>query len=249
MSRRTWIKIYCDKWLRGTLREENPTIRGIWIDVLALAGDSAYGDNGMIKLGEDIGLTDEQIHKILGITLLQWQSTKQRLIKTERIKVLNNNIIQVVNWKKYQSEYERQKSYRPKLHSELTEIHSISISLSNLLLSLILKRKENFSKPNIDKWAEHIEDLITINKRTPEQIEKVIRWCQADDFWQNNILSTNKLRKQIDQLELKMKKDLDKCPKCKNTGRYVSSSGYSVLCECPIGKKIKAEQPKFSGTM
>jgi len=204
MGRRAWIKIYCDKWLRGTLRDEEPIIRGIWIDVLALSGDSAYGDNGVIKLAEDIGLTDEQIHKILGITLSQWQSTKQRLIETDRIKVLSNNIIEVVNWKKYQSEYERQKSYRPKLHSEVTEIPSPSLSLSNLLLSLILKRKPNFKIPDINKWVKPIEDLITIDKRTPVEIENVIRWCQNDDFWKNNILSTAKLRKQIDQLELKM---------------------------------------------
>lgn len=39
------------------------------------------------------------------------------------------------------------------------------------------------------------------------------------------------------------------CPKCKNKGRYVSSNGYENFCECEIGKKLKGEQPKFSGTM
>ena len=34
----------------------------------------------------------------------------------------------------------------------------------------------------------------------------MIEWCQTDEFWQDNILSTAKLRKQYDQLVLKMNK-------------------------------------------
>jgi len=46
--------------------------------------------------------------------------------------------------------------------------------------------------------------MISIDKRTPENIESVIRWCQADSFWKTNILSPEKLRKQYDQLYMKM---------------------------------------------
>ena len=42
--------------------------------------------------------------------------------------------------------------------------------------------------------------MIRIDKRTPDKIREVIDWCQADDFWCKNILSTNKLRKQYDKL-------------------------------------------------
>ncbi len=112
MGRRTWIKIFPDKWLRGTLREENPSVRGIWADVLALAGDSAYGDTGLIQLADHMGFTDEQIMAILHIEKEEWLEAKKRLIRTDRIKILKNNVIKVVNWKNYQSEYERQKRYR-----------------------------------------------------------------------------------------------------------------------------------------
>lgn len=47
--------------------------------------------------------------------------------------------------------------------------------------------------------------MIRMDKRDPAEIEKVITWCQQDPFWQNNILSTNKLRIRFDQLVLKMK--------------------------------------------
>ncbi|MBT9169502.1 MAG: hypothetical protein DDT19_02862 [Syntrophomonadaceae bacterium] len=49
--------------------------------------------------------------------------------------------------------------------------------------------------------------MIRIDKRDPEKIRQIIEWCQADDFWQNNILSTGKLREQFDQLGLKMRGD------------------------------------------
>jgi len=81
---------------------------------------------------------------------------------------------------------------------------SKEVRLSTLLLDLILNRKPNFRKPDIQKWSLHINRLLNIDNRTSDEIEKVIKWCQEDDFWCVNILSTEKLRKQIDKLEIKM---------------------------------------------
>ncbi len=132
MGRRTWIKIFADNWLTGTLREETSSIRGTWIDVLALAGDSTYGDEGLIQVADGVGLTDEQITAILCITINQWSEAKQRLIDTDRIQISKHNVIKIIKWKRYQSEYERtkeaQKRYREKksipqnYHSKLSPI-------------------------------------------------------------------------------------------------------------------------------
>jgi hypothetical protein len=81
---------------------------------------------------------------------------------------------------------------------------SDEIGLSKLLLDLILFRNPEFKKPNLQKWAIHISRAIRIDNRTPEKLRAVIEWCQADDFWQNNILSTYKLREQFDQIFMKM---------------------------------------------
>ena len=54
-------------------------------------------------------------------------------------------------------------------------------------------------------WAKHIDLAIRIDNRTPEELRAVIEWCQGDSFWQNNILSTEKLRKQFDKLWMQMK--------------------------------------------
>jgi len=81
---------------------------------------------------------------------------------------------------------------------------SIEVRLADLLLEKILIRNPNHKKPNLQTWAKEIDLMLRIDNRTPEDIRRIIEWCQADTFWQNNILSTAKLRKQFDQLWLKM---------------------------------------------
>jgi hypothetical protein len=76
--------------------------------------------------------------------------------------------------------------------------------LSTLLYTLIKTRNEKFKEPNLQNWCKDMNAIIRLDKRTKEEIEKVIRWCQQDSFWQNNILSVSKLKKQFDQLFMKM---------------------------------------------
>ena len=78
--------------------------------------------------------------------------------------------------------------------------------LSKLLFSLMLERKPDYKQPNLQAWAMHIDRMIRLDGRKPETIEAVIRWSQADPFWQGNILCTEKLRLQFDRLELQMGK-------------------------------------------
>ena len=82
--------------------------------------------------------------------------------------------------------------------------NSTEFRLASLLLSEIQKRKADYKKPILQKWAVHVDRMIRFDGRKPESIERVIRWCQEDDFWKNNILSTVKLREHYDKLELKM---------------------------------------------
>jgi hypothetical protein len=116
MGSRKWFKVYADKWLEGTMRDETPDIRGIFVDLLALAASGKYGDIGVIALQNGVGLTDSQVENLLKLTKFQWRKAKNRLILTERIAVNSANVVTIINWKKFQSEYERQKPYR---HQEL----------------------------------------------------------------------------------------------------------------------------------
>ncbi|HEX2867828.1 MAG TPA: hypothetical protein VHO03_12340 [Ignavibacteriales bacterium] len=81
---------------------------------------------------------------------------------------------------------------------------SIEFRLSGYLFSLIKKRSGKYKPPDFNKWGIHIERMIKIDNRTPQEIAEVIKWSQEDPFWQNNILSTETLRKQFDKLYLKM---------------------------------------------
>jgi len=106
--RRNWIKLYVDQCLRGTMMDEmkDPGERFLWFAFLLLAGDSPY--EGKIALTEDMGYSDEQLGSMLKCDPQLVKKAKKVMVKYDKIKVLKNNIIQIVNWEKYQSEYLRQ---------------------------------------------------------------------------------------------------------------------------------------------
>lgn len=76
--------------------------------------------------------------------------------------------------------------------------------LAEFLFSKICERSPNHKKPNFEVWAKHVDYMLRIDKRPYEQISKLIEWVQMDSFWQDNVLSTSKLREKYDQLLLKM---------------------------------------------
>ena len=81
--------------------------------------------------------------------------------------------------------------------------NSYEIRMAELLFNLILERHPTHRKPDIQKWALHIDRMIRLDKRNVEDIEKIIKWCQGNEFWRKAILSTEKLRKQFDTLWIK----------------------------------------------
>ena len=59
--------------------------------------------------------------------------------------------------------------------------------------------------PNLDQWADDIRLMREQDKHTHQEIYDVFCWANDDDFWQTNILSIKKLRKQFAVLHAKMK--------------------------------------------
>lgn len=93
----------------------------------------------------------------------------------------------------------KEKKSEPKVSDE-------SINLTNLLKELILENDGNAKIPeNLNKWAVEIDHLIKLDKRTPDDIELVIRFSQDDKFWKSNILSAGSLRDKFPKLYLQMK--------------------------------------------
>ena len=87
---------------------------------------------------------------------------------------------------------------------KIYSLNSDEFRLSELLLSLILKRNPKYKKPDLQIWAKHINRMIRLDSRKTDDIEVVIKWSQVDLFWQNNIISTQKLREKFDQLKMKL---------------------------------------------
>lgn len=80
---------------------------------------------------------------------------------------------------------------------------SVEVELAQHLYERILGNNPSHKQPNIQTWAKHIDLLIRVDKKTPEEIKTVIDFAQSNAFWIPNILSTEKLREKYDQLNLK----------------------------------------------
>lgn len=77
-----------------------------------------------------------------------------------------------------------------------------SRTLSKFLLQEIQKWYPKFKPPpNLLGWAKSIDEMIRLDKRTPEEIKEIIRWCQRDVFWRKNILSGTTLRLKFNRLQ------------------------------------------------
>ena len=160
MTRRSWIKIHCDKWLRGSIRQEPAFIRAIFVDLIAMAGDSAYGNEGVIKLAENVGFTDEVLAGILKVTKKEWRAAKKRLSdgpepRIEIIELSSGYAIKIINWSKYQSEYNRQKSYRKSYRKSYNESYNNSYWESNKV------EGEGEGEGDIEK-KENIKNIYTL---------------------------------------------------------------------------------------
>lgn len=83
-------------------------------DLICLAGDSAYGDQGIIQLAEGVGFTYEQLGKILNTNAEDLEDAIKSLVKDKMITTYGENVIEVLEWSKFQSEYQRQKPVREK---------------------------------------------------------------------------------------------------------------------------------------
>ncbi len=112
-----------------------------------------------------------------------------------RTSVNNNTKTSVKN-----DTHKRQKTIKDSPNSD-------EVRMAQLLFSLIQNRNPGHKKPDMEKWAIHVDRMIRLDNRSIEDIEKIIKWCQEDEFWQNNILSTVKLRDKYDQLKLKMESE------------------------------------------
>ena len=95
--------------------------------------------------------------------------------------------------------------------------------LAHLLYDLHRQSDPHFttSQKHIEQWAKDIEKLSRIDKRSYEDIEKVIRWVKtADNFWCPNIISGSKLREKYPRVFLQMQQQYSRAPPTGNNKQY-----------------------------
>jgi len=108
--RRTWVKMWVNECLEGTIRFDfTPAERGVWYDLIILAGHCRVP--GVISANETTPYPHSYIAGLLNIDLGLLEATLEKCKVSGRIKETEHGI-ELMNWEHYQSEYERQKPYR-----------------------------------------------------------------------------------------------------------------------------------------
>lgn len=113
MARMSWVKLWVAECLTGTIRWElEPDERGVWYDLLLLAGDCRTA--GIISANETTPLPRRTIAGRLNIDDELLDRTIKKCVASGRIEIDKKGLIHICSWAKYQSEYQRQKKYRQK---------------------------------------------------------------------------------------------------------------------------------------
>ncbi len=170
--RRNWIKLYVDQCLRGTMMKELPyNERWLWFGILLLAGDSPF--DGKICITENIGYTDEQIAELLETPVDIYKSAKEKMLNHHKIKVEKNNVILIVNWTKYQSEYKRLKVYKSRVKRGTKKSTRKSTKKdTNSSLSISPSNSSSTSKEIKDKYKEIRHEVIKyLNEKTRKNFD------------------------------------------------------------------------------
>jgi len=91
-------------------RKMLPDERSVWDDYLDMAQISPI--RGHVCIASGIGYSFEQLSMILKTPVETIKNAERKMIKFDMINVDSHRVVEICNWKKYQSEYERQKQYR-----------------------------------------------------------------------------------------------------------------------------------------
>jgi hypothetical protein len=83
------------------------------------------------------------------------------------------------------------------------------MDIAESIYSGVLSINPSMKKPNLDSWANTIRLTREQDARQPDEITALFEWANKDGFWQSNILSPEKLRKQWDTLVVKRKAPTD----------------------------------------
>lgn len=97
-----------------------PAERSVWDDYLDMATSPLTPIPGQVCFGKDVGYTPEQLSIKLKTPVDVIRSANTAMTDLGMVTIENNGIIVINNWRRYQSDYQRQKGYRQRLQEEVT---------------------------------------------------------------------------------------------------------------------------------
>lgn len=180
--RRNWIKLYVDQVLRGSMFTELlPDERFVWFGFLCLTGDSPI--DGKICVSEGVGYTNDQLAALLKVDAELIRRAKSKFVKYDKIIIEAGSVVTICNWKKYQSEYERQRIYRNK--SYIIKLQD-KVTGTSLSLSISLSEFLNILEKGVIEWAGITdEDMKSWADAYPAcdikiELRRMIEWIKAN---------------------------------------------------------------------
>jgi len=225
-----WIKLYRKIQNSPIYKSLNSKQRDILINLLLMAN---HQENIVFFNGKDITVKAGQVLTSLkGIKEkcakdVSIQNIRTCLLVLENGRFLTSKstnryrLITIENWGLYQGSDVNQQTNQQASNKQLTTNKNVKnekknnlfvetsneFQLSKYLFELIRKNNPKAKEPNFQTWSKQFDLMIRVDKREVQEIKNLINWSQNDSFWYKNILSPQKLRKQYDQLIVKMYDD------------------------------------------
>ncbi|EOO65809.1 hypothetical protein IKE_03394 [Bacillus cereus VD196] len=84
------------------------------------------------------------------------------------------------------------------------KLQTCDVNAAKYLFEKIKSNNPKQKEPNFNSWSNDFRLMREKDHRELQEMKDVIDWCQADSFWQGNILSPKKLREKFDQLTIQM---------------------------------------------
>lgn len=98
---KTWVKLYTNEWLHGSIRVDlTPAERSVWADLLALAGLSRR--EGYLEYSEGLPYSEDDLVRLLNVSSDLVKSTIEKCTTEGRLSYDGDNTLTIVNWTKYQ---------------------------------------------------------------------------------------------------------------------------------------------------
>jgi hypothetical protein len=166
--------------------------------------------NTMIQLGLIESNCDNYYSQSLKNRMFEWDERKRKLSEAGKRGGRPLKAMKKGGFKQDKARPKPAESYNIIGHNRREEKKNYSddaMRVAEYLLAQIKTHKPDIKSPNLDRWAVDIDKAIRIDRRDPRRLCEVAKWAHSidpEEFWKANLLSGNKLRKQFDQIEIKM---------------------------------------------